>query len=67
LHKRQGEERGDVLIHGLWQQGTDAIIDVRITNLHAKSNISQAPMKVLAAHERKKKTKVPGAMSRIMP
>jgi hypothetical protein len=58
LHKRQGEERGDVLIRGLWQQGTDAIIDVCITNLlDAKSNISQAPMKVLAAHKREKKRK----------
>jgi hypothetical protein len=57
LHKRQGEERGDVLIRGLWQQGTDAIIDVRITDLDAKSNISRAPMKVLAAHEREKKRK----------
>jgi hypothetical protein len=55
LRKRQGEERGDVLIRGLWQQGTDAIIDVRITDLDAKSNISRAPMKVLAAHEREKK------------
>jgi hypothetical protein len=58
LHKRQGGERGDVLIRGLWQQGTDAIIDVCITNLDAKSNISRAPMKVLvAAHEREKKRK----------
>jgi hypothetical protein len=57
LHKRQGaEERGNVLIRGLcWQQGTDAIIDVRITDLDTKSNISRAPMKVLAAHEREKK------------
>jgi hypothetical protein len=58
LHKRQqGEERGDVLIRGLWQQGTGAIIDVRITDLDAKSNISRAPMKVLAAHEREKMRK----------
>jgi hypothetical protein len=55
---RQGEKIGDVLIRGLWQQGTDAIIDVRITDLDAKSNISLAPMKVLAAqHEREKKRK----------
>jgi hypothetical protein len=57
LRKCQGEERGDVLIHGLWQQGTDAIIDVCITDLDAKSNISRAPMKVLAVHEREKKRK----------
>jgi hypothetical protein len=50
--KCQGEERGDVLIQGLWQQeGTNAIINVRITDLDAKSNISRVPMKVLATHE----------------
>jgi hypothetical protein len=37
LRKDQGEERGDVLIQGLWQKGTDAVIDVRITDLDAKS------------------------------
>jgi hypothetical protein len=46
-----------VLIRCLWQQGTDAIIDVRITDLDAKSNIPRVPMKVLAAHEREKKRK----------
>jgi hypothetical protein len=57
LRKHQGEERGDVLIRGLWQKGTDAIIDVRITDLDAKTNISRSPMKVLAQHEREKKRK----------
>jgi hypothetical protein len=47
LHKhQQREERGDVLIRGLWQKGTDAIIDVHITDLDAKSNVSRSPMKV---------------------
>ena len=57
LCKHQGEERGDVLIRGLWQKGTDAIIDVRITALDAKTYISRSPMKVLAQHEREKKWK----------
>jgi hypothetical protein len=57
LHKRQGEERDDVLIHGLWQQGTDAIIDIRITDLDVKSNISRVPMKILAAHKCEKNCK----------
>jgi hypothetical protein len=33
----------------------DCIIDVRITDLDAKSNCSRDPMKVLAVHEREKK------------
>jgi type II secretory pathway predicted ATPase ExeA len=57
LHKHQEEERGGVLICGLWKKGTDAIIDVRITDLYAKSNIPRSPMKVLEGHEREKKRK----------
>jgi hypothetical protein len=57
LRKHQGEERGDVLIRGLWQKVTDAIIDVRITDLDAKTDIYRSPMKVLAQHERAKKRK----------
>jgi hypothetical protein len=64
LHKRQGEERGDVVIRGLWQQGPDAIIDVRITDLDAKSNISRAPMAETSSGPRaREKAKVLGAVS----
>ena len=55
--KSDNEDRGDVLIRGLWASGTDCIIDVRITDVDAKSNRSKDPMKVLAAHEREKKKK----------
>jgi hypothetical protein len=55
LHK--GDDRGDVLIRGLWESGTDCIIDVRVTDLDAKSNISKDPAKVLAAHGKEKKRK----------
>jgi hypothetical protein len=38
--------------------GTDCIIDVRITDVDAKSsNLSKDPAKVLAAHEHEKKKK----------
>ena len=53
----RNEDRGDVLIRGLWSKGTDCILDVRMTDLDAKSNKSRNPDKVLAAHEREKKKK----------
>ena len=57
LHKNDGEKRGDVSIRGLWTRGTDCIIDVRVTDTDAKSNLSKDPAKVLEAHEREKKKK----------
>jgi hypothetical protein len=51
------EDRGDILIRGLWARGTDCIIDVRITDVNVKSNRSKDPVKVLATHEREKKKK----------
>jgi hypothetical protein len=50
----QGEDRGDILIRGLWARGADCIIDVRDTVTDANSNRSKDPAKVLAAHEREK-------------
>jgi hypothetical protein len=46
------------LIHGFWAQGTDCIIDVRITDTDAKSDSSKDPYKVLEAHEREEKAEV---------
>ena len=57
LHKNRGEIRGDLCIRGLWNKGTDCIIDVRVTDTDAKSNLSKDPAKVLETHEREKKRK----------
>jgi hypothetical protein len=46
-----------LLIRGLWARGTDFIIDVRVTDTDAKSNLSKDPAKVLANHEREQKKK----------
>eukprot|EP00957_Ditylum_brightwellii_P162587 12380516-Ditylum_brightwellii.AAC.1 len=48
---------GDLLIHGLWQAQTDAIIDVQITDTNAKSYISKPLESVLVAQEKEKKNK----------
>jgi hypothetical protein len=51
------EERGDILIRNLWQNGTDCILDVRITDTDAASYRHKDPKKVLEQHEREKKKK----------
>ena len=51
------EERGDLLIRNIWKHQTDCILDVRITNLDAPSNIHRKPEAVLLSHEREKKKK----------
>jgi hypothetical protein len=55
------EDRGDILIRGLWAGSRDCIIDARIADVDAKSNRFKDPDKVLGAHEREKKKKHLGA------
>lgn len=58
LNKNRNDgDRGDVLVRGLWERGTDCIIDVRLTDVDAKSYRSRDPYKVLEQHEREKKRK----------
>ena len=49
------EERGDLQIRNLWKHQTDCIMDVRITNVDAQSNIHRKPEAVLLSQERQKK------------
>jgi hypothetical protein len=51
------ENKGDVLIRGLWEKGTDCIIDVRVTDTDAPSYIKTSPVKALETAERAKKKK----------
>jgi hypothetical protein len=57
LSRSSDKERGDLLIHGFWTRGTNAIVDVRVTDMDAKSYRSRDPHKVLAQQEREKKKK----------
>jgi hypothetical protein len=57
LAKNNGEERGDLLIRSLWANGTDCIIDVRMTDTDAPSYRNREPVKVLESQEREKKKK----------
>ena len=51
------EERGDQLIRNLCEHQTDCILEVRITNLDAPSNIHRKPQTFIRSHEREKKKK----------
>jgi hypothetical protein len=52
-------DRGDLLIRGFWENGMDAIIDVRITDTDAKSYASRDPKKTIQSQEKEKKKKYP--------
>jgi len=45
-------DSGDLLIHGFWEGSTDAIIDVRVTNLDSKSYRNLPPKKALERQEK---------------
>jgi hypothetical protein len=51
------DDRGDILIRGFWDPGTDCIIDVRVTDMDQPSQIATDPAKVLRKHENEKKRK----------
>jgi hypothetical protein len=51
------QERGDIAIRGLFERGTNAIIDIRIANLDSSSYRSQDPEKVLQQQETAKRQK----------
>jgi ribosomal protein L19 len=51
------QERGDITLRGLFERGTNAIIDVRIANLDSPSYRSQDPEKVLQQQENAKRQK----------
>ena len=51
------EARDDILLRNIWKHQTDCILDVRITNLDAPSNIHRKPEAVLLSQEREKKKK----------
>jgi hypothetical protein len=63
FRNNRNEDRGDILIRGLWSHGTDCIIDVRITDVDAKSNRSKDSDKVLEAHQREKRRNASGPAS----
>jgi hypothetical protein len=57
LKRNCTEDRGNILVQGLWARGTDCIIHVHITDIDAKSQQSKDPHKVLEAYKREMKKK----------
>ena len=49
------EQKGDLLIRELWQNGTDSVHAMRVVNTDAKSHIAKAPEKCLHETEKGKK------------
>ena len=45
-------DRGDVLVRGLWSNGQDAILDIRVTDTDQASYVTRDPEKVLQSHEK---------------
>jgi len=60
------DNKGDVMIRWLWKKMTQAILDIRVTDLDAKSYCSKTVEKVLATQEREKKKKLPRRLPRTM-
>ena len=48
-------ERGDILVHGLYDRSTSCIIDVRVTDTDQPSYLSSTPAKIILKQEREKK------------
>jgi hypothetical protein len=51
------DDRGDLLVRGFWTRGTDAIVDVRVTDTDVNTYCSLLKSKVLEKQEREKKKK----------
>ena len=49
------EQKGNLLIRDLWQQGTDSVHDMRVVNTDALSYVRKTPEKCLHKAERGKK------------
>ena len=49
------EQKGDLLIRDLWQQGTDSVHDMRVVNTDALTYLEKAPEKCLHEAEKGKK------------
>ena len=48
------EQKGDLLIRDLWQQGTDSVHDMRVVNIEAPTHRTKDPVKCLHEAEREK-------------
>lgn len=53
----QHEQRGDLLVRGLWGRSKHCVIDVTITDVNQPSYINRCPKKVIESAEKSKKTK----------
>ena len=57
MDDKPSEERGDLLVRGLWRPSDDCIIDVCLTDTDQASYLSDTPFEVLEQQEDEKKKK----------
>ena len=55
--KSKDGERGDLLVQGIWEPGTDLVLDGRVCNTDAKKYLRASPERALERAEREKKRK----------
>ena len=55
------EQKGDLLISELWQQGTDSVHDMRVVNTDSPMHRTKDPKRCLHEAEREKKRTYPEA------
>jgi hypothetical protein len=53
----ENKDHGDILIRGLWERGTDCILDVRLMDMYAPTYQMKNPRNILEAAECLKKKK----------
>ena len=51
------ESRGDVLVHGLWETGSECVLEICILDTNANSYKDKTSKKVLEEHVKRKKDK----------
>ena len=61
------EEKGDLLIRDLWQNGTDSVHGMCVVNTDAKSLMAKATEKCLQEPERWEEVYLPGGMPPAAP
>ena len=49
------EQKGELLIRDLWQNGTDSVHNMRVMNTNANSRLAKTPEKCMQEAERVKK------------
>lgn len=62
-NRSKNNDRGDILIRGLWERQKDCIIDVRVTNVDSPSYLGREAENIILTQEKEKRDKYESACS----